>query len=86
MVTVVDAAARAASGVDSVTAVQAAADGNAMNADATQVGGHPTAHRSPESICWRLVIAHSQALRPAPRSAYTAAARCQLRGHTPGRE
>jgi len=55
MVTVVDAAARAASGVDSVTAVQAAADGNAMNADATQVGGHPTAHRSPESICWRLV-------------------------------
>jgi len=38
MVTVVDAAARAASGVDSVTAVQAAANGNAMNADATQVG------------------------------------------------
>ena len=44
MVTVVDAAARAASGVDSVTAVQAAADGNAMNADATQVEAHPTSH------------------------------------------
>ena len=51
MVTVVDAAARAASGVDSVTAVQAAADGNAMNADATQVGGHPTAHSVSGACC-----------------------------------
>ena len=46
MVTVVDAAARAASGVDSVTAVQAAADGNAMNADATQVWGHLILHQT----------------------------------------
>ena len=51
MVTVVDAAARAASGVDSVTAVQAAADGNAMNADATQVGGHPAAHSVSGACC-----------------------------------
>ena len=62
MVTVVDAAARAASGVDSVTAVQAAADGNAMNADATQVGAHPTATAEGSNLLNSLSTASVQML------------------------